>query len=139
MTISTQDSIKIIDRMNQIKRDTTSSSDTYKEHALQKLEELLRGTETNNKTLDEILEKINKLTDKEIREQRMQEGALTLMTGMMTGSVGVHIASGGKFDILKNCPKITQVLNSKIGKCIGGAMAIGGSILGIIGVKKMIE
>lgn len=137
MTITTQDSIKIENKIMQKTHKSIENSNSYQEYTINTLEELLSGTKASCETLEEILSKMNETSKKDEREARMQEGALSLMSGMLIGGVGGNIATGGTFDILKSCPKLTKFLGSKMGKCIGGVLILSGTLLGILGIKKL--
>ena len=103
------------------------------------LEELIAGSEAQNKTLEEILSTINTMSEKDARRERMQEGALCLTGGMILGAIGLHAATGGKFDILKPTSKIAKFLETGTGKILAALTGAGGILSAMFGIKNLVN
>ena len=119
---------------------TIEKTDSCQQEAVNKaLEELIAGSEAQNKTLEEILNTINTMSEKDARRERMQEGALCLTGGMILSAIGLHAATGGKFDILKPTSKIAKFLETGTGKILAALTGAGGILSAMFGIKNLVN
>ena len=139
-TINTRDSISSTEIAKDMREifDSINGS-TEQERINQAFEELLAGTKTQNETLDEILEKINTMSEKDAQRERIQEGALCLTGGMIFGAIGLHAATGGKFDILKPTSKLAKFLETRTGKILATLTGAGGILSAMFGIKNLVN
>ena len=139
-TINTRDSISSTEIAKSMREifDSINGS-TEQERINQAFEELLAGTKTQNETLDEILEKINTMSEKDAQRERMQEGALCLTGGIVLGAIGLHAATGGKFDILKPTSKLAKFLETGTGKILAALTGAGGILSAMFGIKNLVN
>ena len=133
MTLTFQDSVRNVAEMDKIKG--SLENNPRQDEVVQALDELLAGTNANSERLEDVLQTLDDMK----KEEEMQEGALCLTGGMILGSVGLHVATGGKFDILKPTSRIAKFLETVTGKVLAGLTSVGGILLAMFGVKNIVN